>query len=93
MVVHRGAKNAEGKFFIAFEAGSSEGPNCEKIWGQSLNSELRKNSGDKWEGCQGSEKEWEDNMETTLDEFGRIVIPKEIRDDLNLKPGSRIRNY
>jgi len=30
-------------------------------------------------------------METTLDRFGRIVIPKEIRDDFNLKPGSRIR--
>ena len=32
-------------------------------------------------------------METTLDEFGQIVISKEIRDDFNLKPGSRIRNY
>jgi AbrB family looped-hinge helix DNA binding protein len=30
-------------------------------------------------------------METTLDEFGQIVIPKEIRDDFNLKPGSWIR--
>ena len=30
-------------------------------------------------------------METTLDRFGRIVIPKEIRDDFNLKPGSQIR--
>jgi len=30
-------------------------------------------------------------METTLDRFGRIVIPKEIRDDFNLKPGSPIR--
>lgn len=29
-------------------------------------------------------------METTLDKFGRIVIPKEIRDDFNLKPGNRI---
>jgi len=29
-------------------------------------------------------------METTLDRFGRIVIPKEIRDDFNLKPGSQI---
>lgn len=28
-------------------------------------------------------------METTLDKFGRIVIPKEIRDDFNLKPGNR----
>jgi len=31
------------------------------------------------------------DMETTLDKFGRIVIPKEIRDDFNLKPGSQIR--
>ena len=30
-------------------------------------------------------------MKTALDKFGRIVIPKEIRDDFNLKPGSRIR--
>ncbi|MBW1803219.1 MAG: AbrB/MazE/SpoVT family DNA-binding domain-containing protein [Deltaproteobacteria bacterium] len=30
-------------------------------------------------------------MEATLDKFGRIVIPKEIRDDFNLKPGSQIR--
>ena len=30
-------------------------------------------------------------MGTTLDKFGRIVIPKEIRDDFNLKPGSLIR--
>ena len=30
-------------------------------------------------------------MEATLDKFGRIVIPKEIRDDFNLKPGSLIR--
>ena len=30
-------------------------------------------------------------METTIDRFGRIVIPKEIRDDFNLKPGSPIR--
>ena len=29
------------------------------------------------------------NMEATLDKFGRIVIPKEIRDDFNLKPGNR----
>ena len=27
-------------------------------------------------------------METTLDKFGRIVIPKRVRDDLDLKPGS-----
>ena len=30
------------------------------------------------------------NMETMLDRFGRIVIPKKIRDDFNLKPGSQI---
>lgn len=29
-------------------------------------------------------------METTLDGFGRIVIPKKIRDDLNLEPGAQI---
>jgi len=29
-------------------------------------------------------------METMLDRFGRIVIPKKIRDDFNLKPGSQI---
>ena len=28
-------------------------------------------------------------METMLDRFGRIVIPKKIRDDFNLKPGSQ----
>jgi len=27
-------------------------------------------------------------METTLDKFGRIVIPKRVRDDLDLKPGA-----
>ena len=27
-------------------------------------------------------------METTLDRFGRIVIPKQVRDDLGLKPGA-----
>jgi len=27
-------------------------------------------------------------METTLDKFGRIVIPKRMRDDLGLKPGT-----
>jgi AbrB family looped-hinge helix DNA binding protein len=26
-------------------------------------------------------------MKTTLDKFGRVVIPKEIRDNLGLKPG------
>lgn len=29
-------------------------------------------------------------METSLDRFGRIVIPKKIREDFNLKPGSPI---
>jgi len=27
-------------------------------------------------------------METTLDKFGRIVIPKRVRDSLGLKPGA-----
>lgn len=27
-------------------------------------------------------------METTLDRFGRVVIPKQLRDDLGLHPGS-----
>ena len=27
-------------------------------------------------------------METTLDKFGRIVIPKRVRDDLGPKPGA-----
>ncbi len=30
-------------------------------------------------------------METTLDKFGRIVIPKPIRDDLGLKPGTILK--
>jgi len=30
-------------------------------------------------------------METTLDRFGRIVIPKQVRDDLGLSPGSVLR--
>jgi len=30
-------------------------------------------------------------METTLDKFGRTVIPKEIRDELCLKPGETLQ--
>ena len=30
-------------------------------------------------------------METSIDRFGRIVIPKKIRDDFNLKAGTAIR--
>ncbi len=30
-------------------------------------------------------------METTLDRFGRIVIPKQVRDDLGLSPGSVLK--
>ena len=30
-------------------------------------------------------------METTLDKFGRVVIPKEIRDILGLKPGEPLQ--
>jgi AbrB family looped-hinge helix DNA binding protein len=30
-------------------------------------------------------------MEVTLDKFGRIVIPKRVRDDLGLSPGSVLR--
>ena len=30
-------------------------------------------------------------METLLDKFGRIVIPKKIREDFNLKAGTPIR--
>ncbi len=30
-------------------------------------------------------------METTLDKFGRIVLPKEVRDDLGLKAGEVLR--
>jgi AbrB family looped-hinge helix DNA binding protein len=30
-------------------------------------------------------------METSLDRFGRIFIPKKIREDFNLKAGSLIR--
>jgi AbrB family looped-hinge helix DNA binding protein len=32
-----------------------------------------------------------DEMETSLDRFGRIVIPKKIREDFNLKAGTPIR--
>lgn len=30
-------------------------------------------------------------METALDRFGRIVIPKQVRDDLGLRPGTVLR--
>lgn len=30
-------------------------------------------------------------METTLDRFGRIVIPKQMRDDLGLAPGAVLK--
>ena len=30
-------------------------------------------------------------METSMDRFGRIVIPKKIREDFNLKAGTPIR--
>lgn len=30
-------------------------------------------------------------METTLDELGRVLLPKEIRDDLGLGPGAVLR--
>ena len=30
-------------------------------------------------------------METTVDRFGRVVIPKKIRDDYNLEPGTQVR--
>src|SRR5256885_16681702 len=32
----------------------------------------------------------ETRFETTIDEFGRVVIPKRLRQDLGLRPGSRI---
>jgi len=32
-----------------------------------------------------------DKMETSVDRFGRIVIPKKIRDDFDLKAGTPIR--
>ena len=30
-------------------------------------------------------------METTIDRFGRLVIPKKIRDEHNLEPGTQVR--
>lgn len=30
-------------------------------------------------------------METTLDELGRVLLPKEVRDDLGLRPGAVLR--
>ena len=30
-------------------------------------------------------------MQTTIDRFGRIVLPKKLRDDYNLGPGSQIQ--
>ena len=30
-------------------------------------------------------------MQTTIDRFGRIVLPKKIRNDFNLEPGSQIQ--
>ena len=30
-------------------------------------------------------------MLTTIDRFGRIVLPKKLRDDFNLEPGSQIQ--
>jgi AbrB family looped-hinge helix DNA binding protein len=34
---------------------------------------------------------WEETVQTTLDRFGRIVLPKKLRDDFNLEPGSQIQ--
>jgi AbrB family looped-hinge helix DNA binding protein len=33
-------------------------------------------------------KKWKAIIETTLDRFGRILIPKRVRDGLGLKPGA-----
>ena len=30
-------------------------------------------------------------MKTTIDRFGRIVLPKKLRDEYNLEPGSQIQ--
>ena len=30
-------------------------------------------------------------METTIDRFGRVVIPKQMREDLGLRPGAALR--
>jgi len=30
-------------------------------------------------------------MEITIDRFGRIIIPKRIRDDHNLEPGTQVK--
>lgn len=38
--------------------------------------------------CQTGNKGWQ--METVLDRFGRIVVPKEAREKLALEPGSRL---
>jgi AbrB family looped-hinge helix DNA binding protein len=32
-------------------------------------------------------KKWRFVVETTLDRFGRVVIPKKVREDLGLEPG------
>ena len=29
-------------------------------------------------------------MQTTIDRFGRIVLPKKLRDDFNIEPGTQI---
>jgi len=31
------------------------------------------------------------NMETQIDKFGRIVLPKKLRDALDLRPGTKVR--
>ncbi|MBI5018037.1 MAG: AbrB/MazE/SpoVT family DNA-binding domain-containing protein [Deltaproteobacteria bacterium] len=30
-------------------------------------------------------------METTIDRFGRVLIPKKVRDDLGLRPGTALK--